>query len=126
MTTRPPLPRALRATAIIATIGVAVSVLGLLATLRPVRTPTQDCGLAAAFLLSGRVNEYADETAPPRGVTKAEAKANNRRPCRPRVADAARPGIILFVSGLLVALVATIVELLIRLWGWRKRRVAAR
>ncbi|MFN8017399.1 MAG: hypothetical protein U0P45_04670 [Acidimicrobiales bacterium] len=126
MPSRPPIPRSLRATAIVATVGVVAALVGLVLLLRPVHSPTQDCGLAAAYLLTGRVDQYVDEAAPPKGVTKAEAKANNRRPCRPRVADAARPGLILFSAGLLVAVVAALVELVIRLWGWRKRRVAAR
>lgn len=110
-----------RATAIIATIGVVVALLGIGLLLRPVETPTQDCGTALGFLLDGRVNELVSETDPPKGITPAEAKANNASPCRDRVADAAKPAAVLFGAGLVAALGATIVELVVRFAAWRRR-----
>ena len=117
-----PLPASLRATAIVATIGVAIALVGIVLLARPVHTPAQDCGSAGAFLLAGRVDVYVDEQRPPEGVTRAEARANNRTPCRERVAEASTPGITLFAVGLLGAVLAALVEGAIRLWGWRKRR----
>jgi hypothetical protein len=114
----------LRVTAIIATVGVVAALLGLLLMLRPVTTPTQDCGTSIGFLLDGRVNEFVDEQDPPEGVTAAEAKANNADPCRDRVAERAKPAGILIAGGVLVALVATLVEVGDRGLAWRRRRRA--
>jgi hypothetical protein len=122
-------PRAnglLAVTPVIATIGVAVALVGLLLVLRPVSTPTQDCGTALAFLLEGRVNEFVSETDPPEGVTKAEAKANNAEPCRVRVADRTEPAAVLFGAGMVAALGATFTEIVVRLQGWLRRRKAQR
>lgn len=122
----PPPTRFLQATAIVATVGVVVALLGLVALLRPVSTPVQDCGTAIGFLLDGRTNTFADPADPPEGLTAEEVTANNERPCRERVADAARPGGIAFVVGLLLAVVAFLVEAVARFGSWLARRQQAR
>lgn len=116
----------LRATAVIATIGVVVALAGLVLLLRPVTTPTQDCGTSLAFLLEGRDNEFVSETDPPAGITKAEAKANNATPCRERVAERTEPAAVLLVAGLVSALLATTTEVAVRNIAWWKRSRAAR
>lgn len=116
----------LRVTAVVAIIGVVVSLIGLAMMLRPVTTPVQDCGTALGFILDGRTDVYADLDDLPPGVTEAEAKANDRNPCRERVADQLRPAAVVFSSGLLVALGASAVELVARFIGWMRRRRAAR
>ena len=116
----------LRVTPIVATVGVVVALVGLLLLLRPVTTPTQDCGTALGFLLDGRVNEIASVEDPPEGITPAEAKANKERPCRVRVVDQATPALIAFGAGLLVAVVAALTEIVARSIGWFGRRQAQR
>lgn len=117
-----PAPRGLlRATAIVATIGVVIALLGFGLLLRPVSTPVQQCGTSLAFLLDGRVNVYADPAHPPRGLTKDEVTDNNEKPCRQRVADQSKPAGILLVSGLTVAVIAALVELTVRGVGWARR-----
>jgi hypothetical protein len=123
---RPAARGVLRATAVIATVGVVVALAGLLLLLRPVQTPAQDCGTSLAFILSGRVDVRVSETDPPKGITPAEAKANNAQPCRARVADRTRPAAVLFGAGLVAALGATTVEVSLRLGAWMRRRRAAR
>ncbi len=116
----------LRATAVIATVGVVVALLGLVLLLVPVSTPTQDCGTSIGFLLEGRVNELVSETDPPRGVTPAEAKANNATPCRERVAGRTKPAAVLLGAGLVSAIGATLFEAALRTTAWMKRRRTAR
>lgn len=116
----------LAATAVIATIGVVVALIGLALLLRPVQTPTQDCGTSLAFLLQGRVNVLVSETDPPEGITPAEAKANNAEPCRTRVAERTKPAAVLLGAGLLAAVGAALVETTVRGRGWLQRRKAHR
>lgn len=111
----------LRATALIATIGLVVALLGLGILLLPVSTPTQDCGTSLGFLLDGRVNQLVSETDPPQGITPAEAEANNARPCRERVADRAKPAGVLLVAGLVPAVLAATVEISVRCVAWWRR-----
>jgi hypothetical protein len=111
----------LRATAFVATVGVVVALVGIVLLMRPVSTPTQDCGTSLAFLLEGRDNQFVSETDPPKGITVAEAKANNADPCRSRVADRTQPAAVLFGAGLLAAIVATVVEISVRGVAWWKR-----
>ncbi|QXC59868.1 hypothetical protein KSP35_15985 [Aquihabitans sp. G128] len=115
--------RAVTATAVVATIGIVVALLGLFAGTRPLHTPTQDCGTAASFLLDGRVNELVDPSSPPKGTTKAEAEDNNATPCQERAANRARPAGAVVVAGTGAALVALFTELVLR---WRLRRRANR
>ena len=112
----------LRATAVIATVGVVVALIGLVLLVRPVSTPTQDCGTSLAFLLGGRVDQFVSETDPPKGITPAEAKANNARPCRERVAERAKPAGVLIASGLLAAIIAVTIEVAVRGTAWWRRR----
>lgn len=121
-----PAPKGLlSATAVIATVGVVVSLIGLALMFRPVSTPTQDCGTTIAFLLEGRVNELVNEGDLPKGVTLAEAKANNAEPCRERVADAVKPAAVLFGAGMVAAVGAALTEVVVRSTAWlRRRRVA--
>lgn len=116
----------LAATAVIATVGVVVALLGLALVFRTVSTPTQDCGTAIGFLLDGRVNVFVSEDDPPAGITPAEAKANNAEPCRERVADATKPAAILFGAGMVAAIGAAVVEMTVRCRGWLQRRRARR
>lgn len=112
----------LLATAVIATIGVVVALLGIGILLLPVSTPTQDCGTSLGFLLDGRVNEFVSVDDPPAGITPAEALANNETPCRDRVADRVKPAAVLIGAGLVAALGATVAEITIRLLRRSKRR----
>ena len=121
-----PAPAILRATAVIATIGVVVALLGLGLLFLPVQTPTQDCGTSIGFLLDGRVDELVNPDDPPKGITAAEARANNAEPCRDRVADRAKPAAVLFGAGMVAALGAAGTEVAIRTTGWLRRRRAAR
>lgn len=124
---RRPAPRGLlAATAVIATIGVVVALLGIVLLLRPVSTPTQDCGTSLGFLLDGRVNVFVSEDDPPAGITPEEARANNAEPCRDRVADRAGPALVLFSAGLVAAIIAAVVEGTVRISGWLRRRRARR
>lgn len=118
---RPGPTRAQQGTAIVATIGVVLALVGLLLSLRPVSTPTQDCGATLGFLLDGRTNEYVDPSDLPKGVTEAEATSNNERPCRERVADAAKPAFGLLGVGLLVGVTAALLEIVSRGLAWRTR-----
>jgi hypothetical protein len=111
-----------RTTALVATIGVVVALIGIAVMARPVSTPVQDCGSALVFLLDGGVNEFADPTDPPAGLTSAEVTDNNTRPCRERVADTARPGLVAFLAGTLIATAAAITEVSARGWRWHRRR----
>ncbi|HRW36978.1 MAG: hypothetical protein KDB04_02310 [Acidimicrobiales bacterium] len=119
---RPGPTRLQRTTALVATVGVVVVLIGLLVLLRPVSTPTQSCGTSLGVLLDGRANEYVyDVQNPPAGITRAEAEANNARPCRERVADIARPAAVAMAVGLVAAVGALIVEVVDRSFAWRRR-----
>lgn len=121
-----PIPTLLRATALTATIGVVVALLGVALLLRPVHTPAQDCGTVAGFLLEGRTDVAVDPNQPPAGTTRAEARAHNRHPCRERVADAAKPGATLVLAGTAAALVALLVETVVRNGARHRRHRALR
>lgn len=120
---RPRTPKRLRVTALVATVGTVVAMVGLVLLLRPVTTPVQDCGLTVAFILEGRVDVYADPTNPPSGLTTAEVESANAQPCRTRVADAARPGFSLLAIGTVAAVGALILEVAMRVGGWSRRRL---
>jgi hypothetical protein len=121
--TQPPGATAVRATAVIAFIGVLVALVGLGLGLRPLSTPTQDCGTAATFLLRGKANEYVDPSNPPTGITRAEAEANNAEPCQERAGNRALPAGLLVVGGTAVGVVALLVEGAVR---FRLHRAANR
>lgn len=104
----------------IAAAGILLALLGTWIAVQRVETPLQDCGVAAAYLLDGRVDVYGDPDDPPAGRTAAEVIDNNERPCQERAANQARPGAILVVAGTGVALLAALVEVLLR-WRWRAR-----
>ena len=107
---RVPGARLVRITAAVALVGVLVALVGLALGLRPLATPTQDCGTAATFLLQGRANEYIDPANPPEGITRAEAEANNAEPCQERAGNRALPAGVMLVGGVTVAVVALLVE----------------
>ena len=110
-----------RTTAIVATIGVAVALIGLVTMLRPVQTPLQDCGTTLTFLLDGRVNEFGDPNDPPKGLTADEVTANNDRPCRVRVGAQAKPAGVLIAGGIVAAVGAGATEITARMVAWRRR-----
>lgn len=116
------LERTVRATSWIAAVATLVAMLGLVGLMRPVSTPTQDCGLAGAFLLDGRTNTLVDPTDPPPGVTAAEAEDNNERPCRTRVIEVARVPALAVVVGTGVGLLAGLVEVVVRLSARQRAR----
>jgi ferric-dicitrate binding protein FerR (iron transport regulator) len=111
--------RTVRRTAVVAFVAVLASLLGLAWTARPLSTPTQDCGTALTFLLEGGVDEPADPADPPEGVTREQALANNQRSCQERAAGRARPGGVLLIGGMVVALGALVTEQVVR---YRYRR----
>ncbi len=119
----PPGAKLVRATAIMGFLGVLVALAGLAVGLRPLSTPTQDCGTAASFLLRGKVNVYVDPSDPPKGTTRAEAEANNAEPCQERAANRAKPAGALVVGGTLVGVIALLVEWVVR---FRLHRAANR
>ncbi len=111
----------MRFTAAVATVAVVAVMAGLVILAVPVRSPLQDCGTSFAFLLNGRIDLYGDPANPPKGATRADVEATNAKPCRPRVADRAKPAAVLIIGGLLIALAAALVEVVAR-WGDRRRR----
>lgn len=111
--------RAFEVTALIATAGVVAALVGVAVLAIPVRSPLQDCGSPFAFLYDGRTDVTGDPARPPEGASPADVKATNARPCRPRVADRARPAAALLGVGTTFALGATVTETVIR---WRARR----
>jgi hypothetical protein len=123
---RPALRPLYRATAVVALLGVLATLVGVLSLLRPVETPTQDCGTSLAVLLQGRPNVFVDPNDPPPGVTAEEAVANNERPCRTRVAAAGQPGARLIAGGMVVALAAMLVEVIARTVARHRRHTALR
>ncbi len=118
-TTPPPRrPTTVTVTAWVALVGLVVAFVGIGIMLLPLRTPTQDCGTAAGFLLDGRVDELINPDDPPAGITKAEALDNNANRCQERAANRARPAGVAVVAGTLLGLVAVLTEVGVR-WRWR-------
>ena len=115
-------PRVHAVTALLATFGVVVACFGLYRGLQPVATPSQDCGTAFGFLMRGELNEYVDPAAPPKGVTAAEAEANNAEPCQERAAQRAKPAAGVAVAGILFAFVASLTDLGVRARRWWRVR----
>lgn len=115
--------RAVTVTAAVALAGVLLATLGIVLAARPVHTPTQDCGSAAAFLMRGDVDELVDPDDPPAGITAAEARNNNDTPCQERAANQARPGGFLVAGGTALAVASLLAEVVVRL---RHRRRGAR
>lgn len=111
-------PRSLRVTAIVAFIGFLLVVWGLVVVSRPVRTPLQDCGSPAAFLIDGRVHRWVDPSDPPEGVTEAEIAEHDAHPCQERAANRARPAALALIAGLIVIGGAAATEAILR---WRLR-----
>lgn len=111
-------PTAVRVTAWVALAGLVVAFIGMAVLLRPLRTPIQDCGTAAGFLLDGRVDQVANPDDPPEGATKADVLDNNAERCQERAANRARPAGAAVVGGTLIALIAVLVEVIVR-WRWR-------
>jgi hypothetical protein len=107
---RPPRPRLLDVTAIVAALGVLAALAGVIVLALPVRSPLQDCGSTFSFLYDGRTDTLGDPANPPKGATKADVEATNARPCRPRVAARAKVAAILLLGGLAVAFGSIIVE----------------
>ena len=106
--------RAVRITAVVAFVGVLVALVGMVLLTRPLRTPTQDCGTPISFLTGGRQNVFVDPKSPPKGVTTAEAQANNDEPCQERAFNRALPAGMLVIGGTFTALVAMVVEAALR------------
>ncbi len=106
--------RTVRTTAIVAFVGLVVALLALGYASLPLRTPTQDCGTALAFLLEGRSNELVDPNAPGDGFTTEEAVANSTRPCQERAAGRARRAGLPFLGGIMAASTAFMVEQVVR------------
>lgn len=113
--------RTLAVTAVVATVGVVVALIGLGLLLRPLRSPTQDCGTAISYLLEGRVDILVDPADPPRGVTAAEARANNAKTCQARAGDRAKPAGALVVGGTGLAGAAAAVDGSVRFLRRRRR-----
>ncbi|MCB0977071.1 MAG: hypothetical protein KDB02_06390 [Acidimicrobiales bacterium] len=101
--------------------GIVAVLAGAWMATRTVETPVQDCGVAAVYLLDGRVDVLADPANPPEGLTAAQVKANNAEPCQERAANQARPGALLVLAGTAVGIVAALSETALR-WRWRRRR----
>lgn len=118
----PPRTGVLRGTALVATLAVAVALAGVGMLLLPIATPAVDCGTAYSYLYDGRFDQVLDPAAPPEGVTRAEAEANNAEPCHDLVVAKARPGGLMTFGGTFVALVVVVVEGVVRLGAWWRRR----
>lgn len=85
---------------------LALVTVGVVVGLVPVQNPkVQDCGAPIAFVLRGRIDQYADPSKPPNGLTSAEATAANKDRCQARVARRMVPGGVLILSGLVVGIV---------------------
>lgn len=110
----PPRTGLLRVAPMVAIVGILVAVIGVGLVLRPLSTPTQDCGTALTFLLDGEPNQWVDVNDPPDGVTPEQAQANNDHPCQERAANQARPAAVLVAGGTLAALLAAIAEITAR------------
>jgi hypothetical protein len=122
---RPDLPPAtslLGLTAIVATAGVVVMLIGLGLALRTVHSPIQDCGTVAGFLLDGRSDRLVDPSDPDDGITRSAAEAAIRRGCHERVTDAAKAPGVLMAGGLVVAVLGAGTEVVDRSWRRHRRR----
>lgn len=119
-----PRPRSLQVTAVAAFVGVLLAVAGIAYVATPLRTPIQDCGTAATFLIDGRVNNFANPDDPPAGATSEDVRANNDTPCQERAASRALPGALVILAGTLLALGALIFEFFARLRLSRRTRAA--
>lgn len=117
--------RLLTGTAVVATLGVLVALVGVVWLLRPLSSPTQDCGTAWSFLATGRSNIYVDPSNPPKGIAGPEAKANNANPCQARAGERAKPAGALVVGGTFVALIAAVVDGVVRFRRHRRHRWSA-
>ena len=113
--------RLLSVTVVVATLGVVVALIGVGWLLRPLSSPTQDCGTAWSFLATGQTNIFVDPTNPPKGITGAEATANNANPCQARAGERAKPAGALVVGGTLLALAAAVVDGIVRFRRHRRR-----
>ena len=114
----PTFPRRRRVARVVGAVAfgaIIIALLGVALLLRPLATPVQDCGTAASFLLRGGANQYADPDRPPKGVTRDEALANNANPCQEQAANRARPAMVLVLGGVLTAVVALVVEWVLRI-----------
>ena len=108
--------RVISVTPVFAAIALALILIGAVVLSIPVENPkVQDCGAPVVFVLSGRPDVLVDPDNPPDGLTKAEAEAANDQRCQARVAERAVPGGILVAAGLLIGLVAAVVEWLARI-----------
>lgn len=121
-TAPPPASGLLRWAAVVASVGVVVALVGIGVLLLPVATPARDCGTAYGYLADGRYDQALDPAAPPEGVTRAEAEADNAEPCHDRVVARARPAGLMIVGGTFVALVAVVVEGVARTAARLRRR----
>lgn len=109
----------LRATAVVATVGVLVALVGVVVLALPVHAPLQDCGTTFTYLFDGKVDTLGDPAKPPKGHSSADVRANNAKTCHDRVVDKAKPAAVLLLGGLAVALAATATEMAAR---WRLSR----
>ena len=110
----PPRTGLLRVAPLLALTGVLVALVGIGLVLRPLSTPTQDCGTALTFLLDGEPNQWVSVDQPPEGVSPDQARDNNEHPCQERAANQARPAGALVFLGTFVGLVAAISEIAVR------------
>lgn len=119
---RPGLRRStiLRATPIIALVGLLPLLLGLFTLTRTVSTPLQRCGSVGAFLLEGRTALRVDPDDPPEGATEAQIRDHRAHPCQERAANRARPAATGIVLGLAIITIAGLTETGIR-WSLRAR-----
>lgn len=106
---------------VVAVVGLVVALIGVGLVLRPLSTPTQDCGTALTFLLDGEPNQFVNPNNPPEGVTPEQAQANNEHPCQERAANQARPAALMVTVGTLAALIAAITESTARYAGRRRQ-----
>lgn len=108
--------RVISTTPVFAALALALIVAGAIVLSIPVENPkVQDCGAPVVFVLTGRPDVFVDPTNPPKGMTEAQAEAANADRCQSRVADRAVPGGILVAAGLVIGLLAAIVEWLARI-----------
>lgn len=120
----PPRTGLLRVAPLVALLGVVAALVGVGLVLRPLSTPTQDCGTALTFLLDGEPNQWVSVDDPPEGVTPEQARDNNEHPCQERAANQARPAAALAFVGTFVALVAAISEIAVRIADRRRQHRA--
>lgn len=120
----PPRTGLLRVAPVVALLGVVAALVGVGLVLRPLSTPTQDCGTALTFLLDGEPNQWVSVDDPPEGVTPEQARDNNEHPCQERAANQARPAAALAFGGTFVAFVAALSEIAVRNVGRRRQHRA--